>query len=261
MNFYRNNKSPSSIEESIKKNLTEPFIPEFTEYVQKIRRNSMAISSISLVMLYTGISITSSFSSFGFQITGLNTKNILLLLWMLTAYWLIHFLWVAADYFLEWRLRLSGVKVQPYTWDARADAVKPLDRNFTFMNWVYFETEPVRDFQSKLKNIQELITSNAQLSEEQVTHISQNIASGVQALQNFQHTRATPECENSMIRFESWWLFLKRSQGLRWLTLELFLPTGLGLWAFIMLTIKYLSLTNSSSVTEVFCQIIKLHST
>jgi hypothetical protein len=41
MNFFSNKKSPDAIAEQVKISLTEPFTPEFSDYVQKISNRSI----------------------------------------------------------------------------------------------------------------------------------------------------------------------------------------------------------------------------
>lgn len=237
MNFFSNKKSPKAISDSIAKVLAEPFIPEFSDYVQKIRRNCVAISCLVLIMVYGGVSVSPDLATSGFKLKGIDDALVKTLLLILTIYWLIHFLWCALDYFGEWRIRLTNIKENLYSWDADDKATSKATRNSTFLSWMYFNHEPTVHFRHQLDELKELL-QKADMDQPDKSRIEQNIASGIMTLQNA--TNVAEEMLKAydlrMRRFESWWRMFQASSSIRWLVIELLLPIFLGAIAIGKLT-------------------------
>lgn len=233
MNFFSNSKTEDRREAELKASMTEPFIPEFSDYVGKVRRNCLAVSTLALVMIYADVKITSNFNTNGFSISGLDDWTVKAILLLLTGYWLAHFIWCAVDYFYEWRIRLSGIKEGPYTWDASESDATPADRNFSMLRWVYFKIEDIRSFQRELEKIKIILAERQGEIDQRAV---QNIESGIRSLQNMNIQGLNDKTTNSIYRFDNWWKFMARSQSLRWITLELSLPIILGITALFSLS-------------------------
>lgn len=216
----------------------DPFIPEFTDYVQKIRRNSVAVSSISLVMIFAGVSISSDFATSGFKITGLDDKTVKLILLILTAYWLLHFIWCALDYFAEWRLRLTEVQMNPGTWDYNPEEDPgPKSRQHTMMKWLFHRQQPLHSFIADLEDIKTKLQDH-QIDDTEKRRVIQNIESGVRSIEEFSRTPIDAQIIKSIKNFDTWLRRLNSSQSIRWIVIELLLPVALGLTAVIKLTIQ-----------------------
>lgn len=239
MNFFSGNqKSSSQVERELKASMTDPFIPEFTDYVQKIRRNSVAVSSISLVMIFAGVSISSDFSTSGFKITGLDDGTVKLILLILTTYWLMHFMWCAADYFAEWRLRLTEVQMHPGTWDYNPDEDPgPKSRQSTMMKWLFHRQQPLQSFVVDLEDIKSKFLAH-EIDETEKHRVIQNIESGIRSIQEFSRVPIDEQTIKSIKNFDTWLRRLTNSQSIRWITIELLLPIALGVVAVIKLAIQ-----------------------
>ncbi|AUO22538.1 hypothetical protein C0058_11255 [Pseudomonas sp. NC02] len=218
--------------------MTDPYIPEFTDYVQKIRRNSVAISAIALVMVFAGVSISSDFATSGFKITGLDDKTVKLILLILTTYWLIHFIWCSADYFTEWRLRLTEVKMNPGTWDHDYEEDPgPKSRQATMMKWLFYRQKPLQSFVADLEDIK-LRLQERDIDETETRRIFENIDSGIRSIQDFSRTPIDTQVIKSINNFDTWLARLNNSQSIRWIVIELLLPIALGLIAITKLAIQ-----------------------
>lgn len=239
MNFYNPPpKSSNQVERELNASMTEPFTPEFTDYVQKIRRNSIAISSISLVMTIAGVTISSDFATSGFKISGLDDKTVKLILLILTLYWLVHFIWCAADYFAEWRLRLTEVQIDPGTWDhIPAEDPGPKSRKSTMLKWLFHRQQPLQSFAIDLEDIKTKL-ENHKISDTEKTQILQNIDAGIMSIQNFTRAPIDEQVTKSLRNFDTWLRRLNNSQSIRWITIELLMPVVLGLAAVLTLAIK-----------------------
>ncbi|SIQ36874.1 hypothetical protein [Aquipseudomonas alcaligenes] len=228
MSFFSRRKSPIEISEAVQNALLHPFIPEFSDYVQKIRRNCIAISSIILVMVYGKVTISSDLSTNGFKLVGLDDALVKFILLLLSIYWFIHFLWCAIDYFAEWQIRLTSVSASPYTFDGMGEDVAE-GRDNTLVRWMIFNHQPAIRFSKELTSIRDLL-NKSDLSDEEKMRISGAIESGIQAIQNSAQAdpRTIKTIEQKLTRFERRWSFFKNSQSLRWLIVELITPLGLG---------------------------------
>lgn len=218
--------------------MTDPFIPEFTDYVQKIRRNSIAISSISLVMIVAGVSISSDFATSGFKISGLDDKTVKLILLILTSYWLVHFIWCAADYFAEWRLRLTEVQMNPGTWEyVPGEDPGPRSRQSTMLKWLFHRQQPLQSFTVDLEDIKAKL-ENHEIDDTERKRVIQNIDSGIRSIQDFSRVPVDEQVIKSIRKFDTWLRRLNNSQSIRWITIELLMPVVLGLAAVITLATK-----------------------
>lgn len=262
MAFFNRIKSGSRQENDLKKHLVAPFIPEFSEYVQKLRRNSMAISSIALVMYYSDVSITSSFSVAGFQINGLTDALVKTLLLILSSFWLLHFAWCSVDYFMEWRIRLTGVPESSGAWDDTPNAAKSQERGFTFMRWLYYQSEPINQLKEDLTQLREKLWSQ-NYEQFELNKIEKDIAAALSALGQLPSPQMEKMLRISLNRFENFWRLMNNSQSIRWLLIELLLPLALGLFAIAMLTRTLIieSQGNASGAVLNMCNQIMLRST
>ena len=218
--------------------MTDPFIPEFTDYVQKIRRNSVAASSVALLMIFAGVSITSDFSTSGFKISGLDDKTVKLILLILTSYWLIHFIWCATDYFSEWRLRLTEVQLNPGTWDYdHKEDSGPKSRQSTLIKWLFYRQQPLQSFVADLEDIKTKLQKHP-IDDAEKRRIIDSIDGGIRSIQEFSRTPIDQQTIKSIKNFDTWLRRLNNSQCIRWIIVELLLPIVLGLTAVIVLTIQ-----------------------
>lgn len=234
--FSGSRKTPHELSADIERYLTEPFMPEFSDYVQKIRRNSIAVSCVALTVVYGGVRIESDFSANGLKVTGLDHNLVMWILLLLTVYWFVHFTWCATDYFGEWRIRLTGQKKNPYIMDIEDDLVGA-DRNGVLTRWAYFAQQPMISFYKLLHKVDSTLR-DGNLSIEEKAKALDSIAAAKdrieQALNASSHNERS--LDHRLERFERWMLFFRSSESFRWLIIELSGPILLGAWATFKLT-------------------------
>jgi len=95
-----------------KKWLAEPFMAMFDDNTFRIRRNLLVISVIAFVYKCAATGIDPNSSFLGIKLIGLKSSSIDVILALGVIYFLLHFLWRGWDKFQEWKLRLTGMKVE-----------------------------------------------------------------------------------------------------------------------------------------------------
>eukprot|EP01036_Dinobryon_divergens_P059107 gene59107-78863_t len=91
--------------------LGAPINPELSEYAQKLRRNLLAFSAVSVFCWLTGVKLDPTSAFFGIKLIGLNELQFSIGTMIINAYLLLHFGWYAWEAFFEWRVRLTGTRV------------------------------------------------------------------------------------------------------------------------------------------------------
>src|SRR6267143_4593268 len=95
---------------AVEKILKEPVAAEFSEQAWRIRTNLTVVSGIAVVMRLADLRISADSSVLGLKFTGLSDAVIRVTLAAVIAYLLFHFLGVAWDALVEWRLRITGTR-------------------------------------------------------------------------------------------------------------------------------------------------------
>ena len=242
---------------SVEKILKEPVAAEFSEQAWKIRTNLIVASTIGLVMGLANLRIRPDSSFLGMRFDGLSDNLIRFTLAGIIAYLLFHFLWVAWDGFLEWRLRVTGTRksfitaamLEPDHADAPVDP-----RQSTLYNWwqqqhvamgelgkLASELEGTSkrweaDLQKLLEahssspdwqNMNNVIRGLAE-SREQAAKLARNVEQNTKAMTD-------DRIPTSLKRFDGWFQLFLRSQNLRWVVVEFVAPVALAGWSLYVL--------------------------
>lgn len=241
--------------EQVRKSLGTPVFPEFPEYIRKIRMNLIIVSIISLAVTIGSISIDPSSSFLGFKFNGLTTGLIHKILFVTNIYLLVHFIWGCADLFLEWCVRITGTRTSFIT--AGSFTNKHCDypkdpRQSTLLNWWLsqqgrFEKEE-KHIKTIVNNQEKLIAAINDLQQPNVAiNLQQNVVNDVHKLKNevvelknsFEAVKniidGNPRVMASLKNFENIFHLLLRSQNLRWIVLELSMPTLISVYAMLLL--------------------------
>ncbi|NQY94037.1 MAG: hypothetical protein HRT43_07720, partial [Campylobacteraceae bacterium] len=89
--------------------LGKPFTQDFSEYARKVRNNLGIVSVLSIIIITQGIEISGgSFLGLKFNEDTFKMIFIYKILFYLNIYFFIHFIWLAWDNFLQWRIKLTG---------------------------------------------------------------------------------------------------------------------------------------------------------
>ncbi|WP_461209020.1 hypothetical protein [Desulfocurvus sp. DL9XJH121] len=98
--------------EKLKKKLDEPFI-NFDDHTLRLRRNLLLSSSILFAINIFGIK-ADDMKLFDITFRNATDSHIKISLSIITAYFLIYFLWSGFNCIAKWRLRLSGESSETY---------------------------------------------------------------------------------------------------------------------------------------------------
>lgn len=236
MNFNTNENADV---EALKKTLGEPFMLEFTDYIRKVRNNLMFLGVLSIFIVYQHINIESGSSLFGLKLQGWNMHLIHIVLFGLITYFLIHFIWLAWDYYTEWKLRLTGTHLihQGAFQPEEIDIVNDL-RQTTLYHWWLKHTKninPLKEIISSLEKsvlqIKDDTGESSRVKEEQYINIVNNLASINQNLNTFTKAIESKRIPASLEKFDNTFYHFQKSQGWRWAIIELFLPILIGVFA------------------------------
>lgn len=237
---------------AVEKVLKTPVFVALTDQAEKVRRNLLVLSLISIFSVLWDIQLDSTASIFGFTFEGLTPEKVLLGLTLITGFSLANFLWLSADSFVEWRLRITGTRLTLVTTGrfSSADGDYPDDpRQSTLYYWWSQEAEKVGDLSSLVKGLvpelEQIKTTLAAIQTDQLPYLNgiQGAVSGLtnsvgvltNKMDDLVKTAESHRPDVSLARFDSWFSLFNRSQNLRWLLLEVGAPTVLAAYALILL--------------------------
>ncbi len=240
----------------VQKALGEPLMPEFTDYMRRVRSILVIVNLISIGVVIGGLEIDPSSSVLGIRFQGLSNEMIRKGLLLTNAYLLIHFGWGSFDSWLEWSARLTGTRVAFVTTGrfSSEHGDYPSDpRQSTLYNWwkdnairISSLTEPLESMEKKLsaweKRVEEeILKNNPNLMTvvQSFQEIRGNINDLNQKIENVQKSITALRIPASLERFDSRFRLMLRSQNLRWLILELSFPLILGCWAVWLLANEF----------------------
>ncbi|RYF18634.1 MAG: hypothetical protein EOO30_02590 [Comamonadaceae bacterium] len=249
-----------SPEEAVQKALGEPVFIEFPENTWKIRTNLVIISLISIAVVFGDLHIEPDSQIFGLKFRGLSDAVLTNSLIAIVVYLLAHFLWAAADSFLEWRVRITGTRLAFTTgskWGSNHADYPDDPRQSSLYRWwtdhapqFGVVTDHLKGFESRLATLEQQVSSamrSTLAAEPQVqadaasivtairetrdrlTHVEGSVRTAVEVVQSGR----VPE---SLSRFDNWFAIFLRSQNLRWLVIDIGAPVLAAGYALVLLT-------------------------
>lgn len=239
---------------AVEKVLGEPAFMEFSANVWKVRTSLMIASVISLTMVLADLHIAPDSTVIGLKFNGLNDSVIATVLFTITAYFLMHFIWSAADNFFEWRLRVTGTKVSFITGATFGSGEKdyPSDpRQSTLYYWWKDQARKIGSMGDQISQIKNQLEGlNTQLTVRsknypETANIAREISAARDAISKLsnamdqsQRTIASLRIPVSLQRFDDCFHFFLKSQNLRWLLIEFALTIVIGIYALVRLWLK-----------------------
>lgn len=241
----------------VEKALGSPVAAEYPENALKVRRNLLASSLVSCVIVFGSISLDPTSSIFGFKFIGLTDNLIRIGLAVITIYFLIHFLWYAVDAFMEWRLRVTGTRLSFITTGrfSSEDCDYPDDpKQSTLYSWWM-------DQASQIGNMKEIINSlenkwqdseseirtiigsssdgkNLNIILNSLSELNKKVSELKSAVVNTEKTLLSQRIPASLKRFDDWFRLFLKSQNLRWIIIDTLLPIVIGTAAVVVLLLK-----------------------
>ena len=188
------------------KHLGAPVFRGLDEYTQKLRRNLLMLSTLTIFLAFSGAELDGNIQMNGLTLTGVKIENIWFTLFVINLYFFAHYLWEAWDSILEWRIRVTGtgrrdVDVQGIyygtVWLENANHANDEQVPNLYLWWHIKGYELINNGQEDLVKKQQLV-KRIEIS-----------------LKNFD---------------EFYWLFI-RSQNLKFFVFDIALSLGMGGWA------------------------------
>lgn len=228
---------------------------DLSDKAWRVRTNLIVVSVISAAMVLGGLHIKPGSSVLGLQFDGLTDDLVRNILFWVTLYLLLHFLWNSIDNFLEWRLRITGTRLAFVTTAVIASdhGDYPSDpRQSTLYSWWKYQANKIGNIThitSEIeKNLDEL---NKKLNDDNVKSVNPNITGAcvpllaetrdgihrlVSAIESVAETVKSARVPVSLGRFDNWFGLFLRSQNLRWLVIDFLAPIIVAVSALLLLT-------------------------
>jgi hypothetical protein len=239
----------------INKALGEPFAKDFSDYIRKLRNNLIFVSFITIIMLLGEIELSDTSSFLGLKFSGLNNDLIMNVFTALIMYLGTHFGWCCLDLYKEHSLRLSGTKVEHVT-TARLSSQYgdyPNDpRQSTLYNWWKKEASKISSLQKPLQNIETKLNEWEKKVETEkrgspnelsvltsISAVKSEIMAFTRTLDKVNSTISSLRIPVSLERFDKSFHFFIKSQGIRWIIIEILFPILLALFAMFLIVRDY----------------------
>ncbi|WP_394561816.1 hypothetical protein [Aquipseudomonas alcaligenes] len=231
---------------ALKKALGEPVGFEISDVALKVKRNVMLVSLVVIVLILGEIKAADKISIFGVSLVGVTPAKLMLGLSVVLIYSLAHYLWYCTDFWGEWSLRVTGVRVAKGLVHLGDDSVEELadPKQSTLYTWWLSRAENI----SAYSDLAEMIDTAI---DEAVSHLGKGgdpagiefIASKFsdvrmvlrRDLVTFKGAVESNVIPMSLERFDRRFIFLLRSQNLRVLLADIILPIVLALYAGLLL--------------------------
>ncbi|WP_155742598.1 hypothetical protein [Variovorax paradoxus] len=240
--------------EAVEQILGKPFAAAMSDATEKIRRNLMVASCLTIAIVILGVRVSQTNTLLGISFDGLTADTLKKGLLAVNIYMLVHFLWCMLDELQEWRLRITGTRSAYITGGTfgSEDADYPSEpRQSTLHNWWQkvsmrfpqteeaisrldgaldrlLETEEVKRNSGQIQPVSNAGVLLQQIKSDMTTLLSElNLAKAV---------IESPRVCVSLERFDKAYELFLRSQNLRWLVVEAGFPVLLGgasLWLLV----------------------------
>lgn len=248
-------KSDQEKAEHLKKLLSTPFLDDLPDNLLKIRRNLLTVSFFSIALVVSNLKISGG-SFLGLQIEGLDTGLITTILFYVSIYHLVHFLFQAADYVDRWRLRVTACAEadRPVRGDHNEDYSYDASQS-TLYNWwegmLYYLKDPnsiynkltnvVSELRSEIQifkdNISQLDEGNAKHEanhiKNKLTELHNRVGAPTDHLKEIKNLLESDRIRMSLKNFDVWFWNYQWFQVARLILVEFLFPVVLGAFAII----------------------------
>ena len=231
---------------AVKKAIGEPFMEDFSDNTLRIRRNLLAVTSVTLFYKLGGLSINNGSALFGIKLDGLTPEKVDWAFFLTLTYLFAHFFWNSLDHFKEWQLRLTGSKVAFITaakWGGEHEDTPDKPRQSTLYTFLLGKRHVSEELQKQIADIERRMA--AWPGEEgageapSATNLKPHVDSVMEVMKGVkQKLTYLDRIPVSLARFEKGFRSFRASQSARWLVLEWGMPLALGVWA-LFLTFPY----------------------
>lgn len=239
--------------EAVEQVLGKPFAAAMSDATEKIRRNLLVVSAITIAIVILGVRVAPANTLLGISFEGLTADALKKGLLAVNSYMLAHFLWCMLDELQEWRLRVSGTRsafITAGTFGSEHADYPTEPRQSTLYNWWrtaaarFVRTdEAIKRLDGAVERL--IATEEVKRNSGQIQPVSnagvllQQIKSDIATLLNeVNQTKAVLMSQRinvSLKRFDRAFQLFLRSQNLRWLVIEAGFPVIFGLTSLAIL--------------------------
>lgn len=229
--------------------MREPFMEEFPDHLQKLRRNLLVMGSASIVYKISEATLTANGSLLGVSYENLKSQALEWVLIAVLVYLLIHFGWAAVEHFHKWQLRHTGIEDQKIDYNG-GDTPYPEDiSQYTLYNWWLEENTHIQARISKFKQVDEELRKILEILKDQTNEgpsgFTQSTIHEIDAIKekieawlkesDQRFLSAQSELVETLKRFDTKFWRYQKSRVLRFFIIEYGLPVVSGIVGIAML--------------------------
>lgn len=228
--------------ENVKSSLSKPFAIDFSEYTSKVRNNLIFVSVLSIILIIENLELSNGSSFLGIKFEVLRMEFIYNLFLVLNTYFLIHFIWLGWDHFIQWKLRLTGAN-KLFSNQALDPIIHP-DQT-TLYAWWSVRSSMLHEDKENIEMIRRLIkvppnldneSRNMRMGEIRSLEVTMNALSSNYS--NLEGILQDAKILTLLEQFDKSFKHMQSSQNLRWILIELALPIFLGISGCYLLLSK-----------------------
>ena len=234
----------------VKDILGEPYPLQLTEYEERVRRNLLAYSVVSISAGLLGAVSVDQPVLFGvIKLPKFSSDLIYYGLSLLVVYELVNYGLMLWNSFSYWRVRLTGSRLKPSrsSGDAFASGLEDIEdvageeKNSTIYTWLFeqqFKAESIlgamNDRSKQLLEVQEDLKSKG-ATPDSLAKFETNLNMLEQSMERLEGIISSARVHESFLRYDRWFHYMLKTQSLRWLILDCAIPMIIGVIALILL--------------------------
>lgn len=211
----------------------EPVAPDLSERDQKLRKNLIGISFISIFLLYKEISFSSATNPlFGIKFENLKQQDIFLLFFIINIYLLFSYLLKIIEHIKKTKILKTGYFMRPPSEmyagnnnNPESDLGAKEDQASLYFWWTRHQNQ-IDKLQKAIENIE---TGGNDLLASKIYEIKLDMEKSLEI-------KNSPRIEISLKRFDACFWSFKNLQNCRFLILDLILPFSLGITSAVWLS-------------------------
>ncbi len=213
----------------------KPNIDYLDTSTQKLRRNLLISSVITIALCMQKVTMAKDIKFAGYNFEGLSVETLYVALLCITLYLLIDFIMSLTNHLRENHIRLTGLNTpKPRAGSSMgghsADSVTTDERQSSLYSWWYGQLVSANELEKNLKNL---------IEEDDGKKIKENLVSIDQSLRKLKEKKIF--INSALIRFERSFHRLIKMQYIRFLIFDFFTPAILGAISIGMCLSKVIS--------------------
>ncbi len=240
-------------EDVARKVLGEPYPLQLSEYEERVRRNLLLYSVVSISACMLGAVSVNEPVLFGvIKLPRFSSEVIYAGLLMLVFYELLNYGLMLWNSFSYWRVRLTGSRLRPSRstggpWSTGGEEFEDVDgeeKNSTIYIWMFERAYSAESILNALNErsiqLDEICVSlkRQQDMEGCLGRLEVQVKMMNDSLKAIDNILSSARLSESFNRYDRWFYYMIKTQSVRWLVLDCAIPLLLGLIAFSLLCIS-----------------------